>query len=588
MASTEGFRQKDYLNVLTKFGNEEKRSLLLLVDSQEFDEVVLMLHELTLCLQLAYYSQSSFLKPKESRFYKVRSLNEMKMVSISADDMGYLGKAGLQDACLELIPEIKLVGTQVSFRPIVLPLGDPKPYKMILECSVTIRSILSCVFQGRPTKVADQTPQEHCFFTDHDPESAYQRIKAEKMITFEGTMSNVRSRIEGRQKKSVTFSDRDSVFEFEPNNYNDAENQNKDSNDKKSEVFLRSGVENKENKFLQHQGDRQHRKVLNLKELQLNPKHFIGKRQNKPPKLRLIHDSEESIDSLKPSEGKGLMRKPSNHTEISLKDINNSTSFFKNLNISKEETQNKVISKTYLQAKRDSKESCFSKRGISDKNKPIDGPPIITIELPSSGRSHERNKSNQNSTTIRQNLLADITLAASHRELAANRPTLPNHNSYSLVHRSSSAQNLSRLQQTRSNIDFMNQLTKKSLITANVSEVSDSSGRNFGRSLSAGRRILSTMLSTGPKDQSSTSVHDSLKHSHYSSRDDKIGIKANVLASKLNFLNQYDKQAPTLSLFGPKANDKSRHLDLSIYQKILCGRSKAIPTSTKHAANRIR
>ena len=102
----------------------------------------------------------------------------------------------------------------------------------------------------------------------------------------------------------------------------------------------------------------------------------------------------------------------------------------------------------------------------------------------------------------------------------------------------------------------------------------------LGRSLSAGRKMLASVLGTGNKDQSSSSIADSLKHHQMSARDDKMMEKASLFTSKLNFLN-YDKQpqGSYSQLYSSKGREKGQQLDLSIYQKILCGRSKAITPS---------
>jgi hypothetical protein len=580
----EEIANEDHSRLCFSLSNEQEEGILKTLDTRDFEETLHCLNEASLLLLLSYHSQGFGVQPKESRVYRVKLFNESTMINLYDIPGPNHETVSTRKACIEVSQEIKLLGKEVTFKPFVFCLGEMQHFSLLLDVPSSMKSIVRYLSQAKGSSQMQVNPVENCHDEAEEEDYSFLKLKPEKMITFEGSNHNLRSRIEGRQKKSVTFSDRDSVFEFDPITYSHLDKEKRNFGDKKPGDSSKLAIENKENRPNVASSDRQNRKVLNLKELQLNPKQFIGKRHNKAPKLRLIHDSEESIESLKPGENKALYNRPASPTESYQREPTGNTSMLKNLNISKNDVQNKLQYREPCSTKGGLKDTPMYKELMANIGK---GAPIIHIELPSGLRPQDRSNLSHTLQSERNKFLTDLTRKSQNRETQV--PQSDRNKNHSLHYRSSSAQNLDRAKHSRSNVDFISQITKRSHASNNLSEVSNNnSGGQFGRSLSAGRRMLSSVLKPSGKDQSITSITDSFMNHPMLTREDKVAAKSNVISSKLNFLT-YDKQSVAHNFYSMKAKEKGGiQLDLSIYQKILCGRSKAMPHSTKNASSRIR
>lgn len=398
----------------------------------------------------------------------------------------------------------------------------------------------------------------------------YQVIKQERVITFEGSEGSMPLKKAAKPKKSVTFSEKDWIYEFDQEKDSRLNDLALASQKKKTSKTLNVSDTNKENMYLDVKTEKPIRKMLNLKELQLNPKQFTGKRQQAAKHLKLINHSEASIESsIEPSKGQ---RADMTNTLLneSSKNQPNYQTLFKNIQLdAKLDGQVSVgmnSNKFHTQVYHEDRKEVFQK-GLFSKamGNGTDADHYQPPRIPSYHRNQESlilrsidfNKSSKEKLDRREKIqLEKEGMMSSNRE--------------AIRYRSLSSQNLNSLKHQRSNIDFLNQLVNNKGKEADGFDRSQSTTRaRFARSLSVTNRTGKNVSFASSHEPHSLVNNLELRGNTFKFEEERRK-KQNLFESKLNFLS-FNKQPVERksNIQSSRNQDKPLIVDLSIYRKLM-------------------
>lgn len=406
-------------------------------------------------------------------------------------------------------------------------------------------------------------------------------VRQETVITFEASDGNIALPKAKRKKKSVTFSEKDWIIEYDSEQASDNEKrgmQFKSNQGVPGSIF---DLENKENVPAGPKDGGNQRKMLNLKELQLNPKHFVGRRQQSTTKLKLIHDSEESIDVSKGHQ-KDQNANKSQSRALPMKDQQSSREILsKKVNLSKESANQPKSHQSSQEKKQESNNASLCRPG-SGQSRRLTGTPLVEIDLNNSSKRSARDKSN---TSLQKKIDEMTKLTLESRQYLEAKIPLNAGNASSkrqtIRQRSASSHSLKPVQPQNHSLSLLSRNKENRKPQVGCLEEPESTARGrLGRSLSSSRRLGSkTYMNTVNEPLSKHSYFDKRSES-FSKREEKSS-KPNIFSSKLNFLN-YDKQPREgqRGLLSGRAQDKPSVIDMAVYRKIFAANSSRAGKNT--------
>jgi hypothetical protein len=555
------------IEVITSHLEEER-------EKPNFENAMKHLHEATLLLILSHIPGTLGIVNFIERKHHLSGFKDHSMISLNKQSKRGVDILLTKEHCLKVLPQLNFPGSIHKTPEFVISL----PQCLNSGESPTFHPTSSCVSFAPADKVLKLSAssamkhRESCNGTN--AKELFEAIKQETVITFEASEGNIAIPRSKRQKKSVTFSEKDWVIEYDSEKTGDDNKASAHQKTSQSHSRTISEQENKENVPTAPKAFPNHRKILNLKELQLNPKHFVGRRQQASTKLKLIHDSEESIDV---SKGNFKDKKPIKATKrpsITKDQLSNQTILTKKIDLNKDlHYQNRSVQSS-IDKKIDSNNISLCKPGTGMMKRSLIAP-LVEIDLSNSQRKSERDRSNS-SLQKKIEEMGKLSLEPRQQPLPKNPSSTTNMTSKkpAVRHRSASSHNLKLINPQKQNFSVFN--SSKENRTPQIMCLDDqgiSSRGRLARSLSSSRRLVNkTYTSTLNEPLSKYNYFEKISDSTCKRDDNQT--KYSMFGSKLNFLT-YDKQPREgqRGLLSTRMQDKPSVIDMAVYKRIFATNS---------------